>query len=201
MIRFIERNGYDASYMSQADADRQRRAAAQPQADRLQRPRRVLVGRERANVEAARDAGVSLAFFSGNEVFWKTRWQSSSADGSPTPYRTLTSYKDTHFDAPTDPAGVDRHLARPALQPARRRRQAQNSLTGQLFIINSGSSDIRCPRLQEPAPVAQHRGGEPRRGPDRGRWRRASRRSATSGTSTSTTASGRAASSGSPRPR
>ena len=26
------------------------------------------------NVEAARNAGVSLAFFSGNEMFWKTRW-------------------------------------------------------------------------------------------------------------------------------
>ena len=30
-------------------------------------------GDQRANVEAASDAGVNLAFFSGNEVFWKTR--------------------------------------------------------------------------------------------------------------------------------
>ena len=29
---------------------------------------------QRANVNAARDAGVNLAFFSGNEMFWKTRW-------------------------------------------------------------------------------------------------------------------------------
>ena len=34
-------------------------------------------GGQRANVEAARDAGVNLAFFSGNEVFWKTRWEPS----------------------------------------------------------------------------------------------------------------------------
>ena len=40
---------------------------------------------QRANVEAARDAGVDLAFFSGNEVYWKTRWEPSSADGCATP--------------------------------------------------------------------------------------------------------------------
>ena len=40
-------------------------------------------GGQRANVEAARDAGVHLAFFSGNEVFWKTRWE-PSIDGSST---------------------------------------------------------------------------------------------------------------------
>ena len=38
-------------------------------------------GGQRANVEAARDAGVHLAFFSGNEIFWKTRWE-NSIDGS-----------------------------------------------------------------------------------------------------------------------
>ena len=38
-------------------------------------------GAQRANVEAARDAGVNLAFFSGNEVFWKTRWE-PSIDGT-----------------------------------------------------------------------------------------------------------------------
>ena len=46
-------------------------------------------------MEAARDAGVHLAFFSGNEVFWKTRWE-TSIDGPATPYRTLVCYKETH---------------------------------------------------------------------------------------------------------
>ena len=36
---------------------------------------------QRATVEAARDAGVSLAFFSGNEIYWKTRFE-PSADGT-----------------------------------------------------------------------------------------------------------------------
>ena len=43
-----------------------------------------------------------------------------------TPYRTLVSYKETHADAKIDPSpAVDRHLAGPALQPARRRRPAR----------------------------------------------------------------------------
>ena len=57
---------------------------------------------QRSDVEAARDAGVNLAFFTGNEMFWKTRWE-PSADGTNTPDRTLVSYKDTHFTARQDP--------------------------------------------------------------------------------------------------
>ena len=52
MIRFIERNGYDVSYTSQADADANAARAAQPQGHRLQRPRRVLV--RRASVRTSR---------------------------------------------------------------------------------------------------------------------------------------------------
>jgi hypothetical protein len=57
-------------------------------------------GQQRTNVEAALAGGVNLAFFSGNEVFWKTRWE-PSIDGSNTPNRTLVTYKETHFDTPT----------------------------------------------------------------------------------------------------
>ena len=54
--------------------------------------------------------------------FWKTRWE-PSIDGSDTPYRTLVCYKETHANAKIDPlTALDGHLARPALQPASRRR-------------------------------------------------------------------------------
>ncbi len=42
------------------------------------------------------------AFLSGNEVFWKTRWE-NSIDASGTPYRTLVCYKETHANAKIDP--------------------------------------------------------------------------------------------------
>ena len=64
-------------------------------------------------VEAARAAGVNLAFFSGNEVFWKTRWE-DSIDGTNTPYRTLVCYKETlgPNSVPTATAAVDPLLGR-----------------------------------------------------------------------------------------
>ncbi len=77
-------------------------------------------GDQRANVEAARDAGVNLAFFSGNEIFWKTRWE-NSIDGSGTPYRTLVSYKETHANAKIDPTrrrGPERGATRASVPPA-----------------------------------------------------------------------------------
>ena len=79
-----------------------------------------------ANVEAARDAGVNLAFFSGNEVFWKTRWE-PSIDGSNTPNRTLVATRrptsTRRSTRRTRPRGRD--LARPAVQPAGGRRPAR----------------------------------------------------------------------------
>ena len=93
MIRWLERNGYDVSYFTDVDSDRYG-------SEILEHKVFLSVGHDeywsagqRANVEAARDAGVHLAFFSGNEIYWKTRWENST-DGSNTPYRTLVSYKE-----------------------------------------------------------------------------------------------------------
>src|SRR5215471_19077075 len=102
MVRFLEANGYDVSYMSEVDTDRR---------GSLLRNHRTFLStghdeywsaNQRANVEAARVAGVNLAFFSGNESFWKVRWE-NSIDGSNTPYRTLVSYKETKATTPIDP--------------------------------------------------------------------------------------------------
>ena len=76
MIRWLERNGYDVSYITGVDTRSPRRRDPRAQGLPLGRPRRVLVrpaARERRG--RARDAGVNLAFFSGNEIFWKTRWE------------------------------------------------------------------------------------------------------------------------------
>lgn len=144
MIRFIERNGYDVAYTSQADV------AANP-AELLDHELLISSGHdeywsgpERTNFEAARDAGVSLAFFSGNEVFWKTRW-GPSTDASATPYRTLTSYKDTHFEGPTDPQDWTGTFRDPRFARSGQGTTPENSLTGQLFIVNAGTSDITVP--------------------------------------------------------
>ena len=85
----------------------------------VSRARRILVRSAADNVESARGAGVHLAFFSGNEVFWKTRWESEHLDARDDRYRTLVSYKETHAEREDRPeCRVDRHVARSAVQSA-----------------------------------------------------------------------------------
>ena len=45
---------------------------------------------------------MNLMFLSGNEVYWKTRYE-ASADTSHTAYRTLVCYKETWANAKIDP--------------------------------------------------------------------------------------------------
>ena len=125
MVRFLEANGYDVSYFTGVDSDRSGSEILEHKVFLSVGHDEYWSGQQRANVEAARDAGVHLAFFSGNEVFWKTRWE-NSIDGSGTSHRTLVCYKETHANAKIDPSpDVDRHVARPAIQPAVRRRPSR----------------------------------------------------------------------------
>lgn len=135
MVRWLEANGYDVSYCSGVDTDRF--------GDKILRHKVFLsVGhdeywsaQQRANVEAAREAGVHLAFFSGNEVFWKTRWE-KSIDGFNTLYRTLVCYKDTHANAPIDPTGVWTGTWRdPRFSPPADGGRPESALTGTIFGV------------------------------------------------------------------
>ena len=150
MIRFLEENGYDVSYTSGVDMSPARRRVAASSSTRSSCPTghdEYWSGQQRANVTAARDAGVNLAFFSGNEVFWKTRWE-PSIDGSNTPNRTLVAYKETHYDAPTDPQDPPTWTGTwmdPRFSPPADGGKPQNALTGQLFDVNSGTTDITVP--------------------------------------------------------
>ncbi|WP_180336298.1 N,N-dimethylformamidase beta subunit family domain-containing protein [Pontibacter ramchanderi] len=93
MIRWIESNGYDVTYTTNVDSDRRGALIKNHKVFLSVGHDEYWSGAHRAHVTAARDAGTSLAFFSGNEVYWKTRWE-SSIDASGTPYRTLVCYKE-----------------------------------------------------------------------------------------------------------
>ncbi|MEZ5966822.1 MAG: DUF6605 domain-containing protein [Planctomycetota bacterium] len=93
MVRFLEANGYDVSYMTSVDVDRYGARLLQHRAFLSVGHDEYWSGPERGNVVTARDAGVHLAFFSGNELYWRTRYE-PSIDGSSTPYRTLVCYKE-----------------------------------------------------------------------------------------------------------
>ena len=127
MIRFLERNGYDVSYTTDVDADRRGNLITNHDVFLSVGHDEYWSGAERAKVEAARDAGVNLAFFSGNEVYWKTRWE-ASVDGANTPYRTLVCYKETWANAKIDPSsewtGTWRDRGSPAVERQRPRERA-----------------------------------------------------------------------------
>ncbi|MFC6934372.1 DUF4082 domain-containing protein [Actinomadura yumaensis] len=143
MIRFLEANGYDLTYLATQDVDRD---------GALLRNHRTFlsVGHdeywsrgERENVEAARDAGVNLAFFSGNEVYWKTRWENAS-DGSP--YRTLVVYKESTANAKTDPTGSWTGIWRdPRFLAPPEAGRPENSLTGTIFTVNCCGVALKVP--------------------------------------------------------
>ncbi len=149
MIRFLEENGFDVSYTSGVDM-------SQPGASSIIEQHKVYLtaghdeywsGPQRANVQAALNAGVSMAFFTGNETFWKTRF-APSIDGSNTPSRTLVTYKETHYNAPVDPQDPPTWTGSwmdPRFSPPADGGQPQNALTGQLFAVDSGSTDITVP--------------------------------------------------------
>ena len=102
ILHWLESNAYDVTYSTGVDTDRNGALITQHRIFMSVGHDEYWSGAQRANVEAARAAGVNLAFFSGNEVFWKTRWE-PSIDGSNTPYRTLVCYKETSANARIDP--------------------------------------------------------------------------------------------------
>ena len=93
-ISWLEQNGYDVSYMAGVDVDRYGSLLLNHKLYLDVGHDEYWSGQQRANVEAARDAGVNLAFWSGNEVYWRTRWGNSISSDA-TAYRTLISYKET----------------------------------------------------------------------------------------------------------
>jgi hypothetical protein len=148
MVRWLEANGYNVSYVSGVDADRMGSTdpGAPPVTMLLNHQVFLSVGHDeywsglqRTHVEAARNAGIHLAFFSGNEMFWKTRWE-ASIDGSGTPHRTLVCYKETHANAKIDPnpewTGTWRD---PRFSPPADGGRPENALTGNLFMVNNGN--------------------------------------------------------------
>jgi hypothetical protein len=135
MLRWLEANGYNLTYISGVDADRDAALLAKRKAYLSVGHDEYWSAAQRANVEAARNAGVHLAFFSGNEVFWKTRWE-NSIDASAAPYRTLVSYKETHANAKIDPTSVWTGTWRDPRFPAYDGARPENALTGTIFMNN-----------------------------------------------------------------
>ncbi len=146
MVRWLERNGYNDSYSTDVNV---------AQAPALLRNHRVFLSvghdeyvssQERQAMTAARDNGVSLGFFSGNEVYWKTRWE-PSLDATQTPYETLVCYKESNAGRKIDPSQLWTGLWRDTrFSPPSDAGPPENALTGTMFgTAQASNSAIHVP--------------------------------------------------------
>ncbi len=150
MVRWLEANGYDVTYFTGVDAARNGSLIQNHKLYVSVGHDEYWSGPQRANVEAARDAGVNLAFFSGNEVFWKTRWE-NSIDATNTPFRTMVVYKETLGPNsvpiattavdPLDPPTWTGTWRDPVKSPPADGGRPENSLTGTIFVVNGPGTD------------------------------------------------------------
>src|SRR5690348_16796918 len=91
MLRWAEKNGFDLTYTTDIDTDLNTNPLTNHKAF-------FSVGHDeywskamRDNVEAARDAGVNLGFFSANAAYWQVRFEPNAAG---VPDRVMVGYKD-----------------------------------------------------------------------------------------------------------
>ncbi len=100
-VRWMERSGYDVTYSTDVDTH--------SDGARLLNYRGFIsAGHDEYwskqmfdSVAAARDAGVNLAFFGGNAIYWQIRFEPSSTG---VPNRVIVCYKDEFIDPITDPS-------------------------------------------------------------------------------------------------
>jgi len=143
LVRWFEANGYDVTYFTGLDAARSGKLIQNHKVYISSGHDEYWSGPQRANVQAAQNAGVNMAFFSGNEVYQKTRWE-NSIDGANTPYRTLVCYKESYESAPIDPddpptwTGTWRD---PRFSPPADGGQPENELTGTIWMVSGPGDD------------------------------------------------------------
>jgi hypothetical protein len=144
MLSWLERNGYDVSYLSGVDVSTKGSLLLNHKVYLSSGHDEYWTQDQYSNVLAARKAGVRQAFFSGNEVFWKTRL-APSIDGTSTANRTLVCYKMTkmaYSNGIADPSGTwTGTWMDPTSTSYGTAYQPPNVLTGSMFQVNGYRSD------------------------------------------------------------
>ena len=152
-IYWLEQNGYDVSYISGIDAA--------TNAGLLRNTNAYIdVGHDEywsqsqfANVTAAADAGVDLAFLSGNQIYWDVEL-APSFDSSQTANRTIVEYKDIWNGTQLDPNGTANGGAGLFRDPVYGPGTPENMLSGTIFTVDDfGSLD----NISIPASMSQLR--------------------------------------------
>ncbi|WP_139190661.1 DUF4082 domain-containing protein [Actinokineospora iranica] len=155
LIRFLERNGYDVSYLSGVDVTRNPNLLKNHKVYVSSGHDEYVNATQRTGIEAAKAAGVNLMFLTGNSMFWKTRFE-NSIDGTNTALRTMVCYKETKAPggAKIDPNPAWTGTWRdPRQSPPSDGGRPENALTGALFFVNGYRADA----IQVPASFGRNR--------------------------------------------
>ena len=92
MVQWLEQGGYDVSYATNIDVDNNPTLLWNHMAFLSVGHDEDLSWKMRDNVEAARDRGVNLGFFSGNTSYWQVRFEPSVSTNAPS--RVMVGYKE-----------------------------------------------------------------------------------------------------------
>jgi hypothetical protein len=95
LVRWLERNGYDVSYQTDADTDANQSSLLKHRLVMTAGHGEYWTKGERDAFETAREAGVNLAFMGANTGYWQIKY----ADGG----QTIVAYK-SRYDPEPDPA-------------------------------------------------------------------------------------------------
>ena len=158
MVRWLERNGYDVSYATHLDTGLHPERLLDHKVFMSSGHDEYWSQAQRNAVTAARDSGVNIAFFSGNEMYWRIRYDDA---GTPGDQRTMVAYKEGSL-APS-PEGEHRRCylnfncdsnssewtglwreSTDATSTQSRPGSPENALTGQISWRNN-TSDITVP--------------------------------------------------------
>jgi hypothetical protein len=113
MIRWLEANGFDVAYVADVDVHENPQFAARAKAV-IQAGHNEYWSKEmRDHLEAARDSGKNLGFFTGDTGAWAVRFEDSSLGHN----RILVCYRDASLDpvAASDPSHATVHFRDPPL--------------------------------------------------------------------------------------
>ena len=149
MLRFLEANGYDLSYTTDVDTARRGNLIKNHKVFMAVGHDEYWSNEQRTNVEAARDAGVNLAFLTGNDIFWKTRWEPSidrrRRTGAPWSATRRRRAPSTRARRTGRAPGATR------ASPPKDGGKPENSLLGNIFTVNGRRNDS----MQVPPPTGR----------------------------------------------
>ncbi len=179
MLLWLERNGYDVSYTTHIDTGLHPERLLEHTTFMSSGHDEYWSQAQRDSVENARDHGVNLAFFSGNDIYWRIRYEDSVL-GATGDQRTMVVYKEgslapspesehrrCYLNFSCDPSGQWTGLWRESTTDGLTSAigAPENAVTGQISWRNNTSaitvpSDYAALRFWRNTAVAQLTGAE-----------------------------------------